>query len=62
MTWADGFTSPLKECMLQIFIALENPLPLAGIEPMNLGFNSKHATHYTTDDNNFYILWHLQLV
>jgi hypothetical protein len=28
---ADGFTSPLKEAALWIFIALKNPLPLLGL-------------------------------
>jgi hypothetical protein len=37
--------------MLQIFIKLKNPSPLAGFEPMNLGSNGKHANHYATEDN-----------
>jgi hypothetical protein len=28
--WADGFTSPPKKRVLQIFIALKNPSPLLG--------------------------------
>jgi hypothetical protein len=33
---ADGFTSPPKEGVLQIFITLNNPSPSAGIEPANI--------------------------
>jgi hypothetical protein len=33
------------------FITLNNPSPLAGYEPVNLGSNSKHANCYTTKDN-----------
>jgi hypothetical protein len=43
---ADGFTSPPKEGVLRIFIVFKDPLPSAGIEPANLGSNSKHAGHY----------------
>jgi hypothetical protein len=42
---ADGFTSPPKECILQIFIALKYPSPLAGFEPMQVVSNGKHANH-----------------
>jgi hypothetical protein len=45
---ANGFTSPPKEGMLQIFITLKNLLPSARIEPANFGSNGKHASHYTT--------------
>jgi hypothetical protein len=38
-----GFTSPPKEVVLQIFIALKNPSSLAGLEPANLGSNGKHC-------------------
>jgi hypothetical protein len=31
--------------MLQIFVALKNPLSLAGFKPTNLGSNSNHANH-----------------
>jgi hypothetical protein len=47
----DGFTSPSKAPVLQIFIALKNQSPSAGIEPANLGSNGKHTSHYTTEDN-----------
>jgi hypothetical protein len=40
---ADGFTSPLKEGVLRIFIALKNPSLSAGFEPANRESNSKHA-------------------
>jgi hypothetical protein len=39
---ASGFTSPLKEGVLRIFIAS------AGFEPTNLGSNGKHANHYSS--------------
>jgi hypothetical protein len=42
---ASGFISPPNEGVLWIFIALKNPWPLAGFEPMNLGSNRKHADH-----------------
>jgi hypothetical protein len=42
---ANGFTSPPKEGMLWIFIALKNPSPSAGFEPVNHGSNGKHASH-----------------
>jgi hypothetical protein len=37
---ADDFISIPKEDELQIFIALKNPSPSAGLEPANVGFNS----------------------
>jgi hypothetical protein len=40
----DGFTFPLKEAVLQIFIALKSPSTLVGIEPTNLGSSFKHVT------------------
>jgi hypothetical protein len=42
---ADGFTSPLKEVVLRIFITLKNPSTLVGIEPANLGSSGEHANH-----------------
>jgi hypothetical protein len=47
----DCFTSPLKEFMLHIFIALKNPLLSAGFEPTNLQSNGKHDNHdhYTAE-------------
>jgi hypothetical protein len=42
---------PPKEGMLQIFIALKNPSPSAGIIPMILPSNGKHASHYTNEDD-----------
>jgi hypothetical protein len=45
---ADGFTSPPKEIVLRIFIALKNPSPSSGFEPATLGSSGKHADHYTT--------------
>jgi hypothetical protein len=44
---ADGFTSPPKEGVLRIFIALKNPSPSTGFERVNLGSNDKHANNYT---------------
>jgi hypothetical protein len=48
---ADGFTSPPKEIVLQIFIALENPSSSAEFEPKNLGSNGKHNNHNTTEND-----------
>jgi hypothetical protein len=48
---AGAFTSPQKQGVLRIFIALKNPLPLTGFEPVNLGSVGKHANHYTTEDD-----------
>jgi hypothetical protein len=47
---ADGFTSPLKEGVLSIFIALKNPSPSARSEHANLESNGKQANHYNTED------------
>jgi hypothetical protein len=52
MTWADGFTFPPKEVVLQIFIALNNSLPSAGFELANLRSNGKHVNHYTVEATN----------
>jgi hypothetical protein len=41
----EGFTSPPKECMLQIFIASKSTALLTGFEPRNLGSNGKHSNH-----------------
>jgi hypothetical protein len=38
---ADGFTSPLKEGVLRIFIVLKNSSPSAGFEPVNFESNGK---------------------
>jgi hypothetical protein len=46
---ADGFTSPLKEGVIRIFIVLKNPSLSTGFEPANLGSNGKHANHCTTE-------------
>jgi hypothetical protein len=45
---ADGFTSPPKEGVLRIFVAVKNQSPSDGFEPVNIGPNIKHANHYTT--------------
>jgi hypothetical protein len=42
---ADGFTSPPKEVVLQIFITLKNPSTSVGIESVNLGSSGEHANH-----------------
>jgi hypothetical protein len=39
----DGFTSPPKEVVLQIFIILKNPSTLVGIEPANLRSSGEHG-------------------
>jgi hypothetical protein len=41
----DGFTSPLKEVVLRIFITLKIPSNSVGIEPANLGSSGEHANH-----------------
>jgi hypothetical protein len=33
------------------YLALKNPLPLAGIEAANRGFNGKNASLYTVEDD-----------
>jgi hypothetical protein len=38
----DGFTSPLKEVMLQTVMVLKNPSSSATSEPENLGSNGNH--------------------
>jgi hypothetical protein len=40
---ADSFTSPPKEGMLRIFVALKNPSPSAGFDPANPGSNGIQA-------------------
>jgi hypothetical protein len=40
-----GFTSPPKEGVLRIFMALKSPSPSVGFEPANLGSSGKHANH-----------------
>jgi hypothetical protein len=44
---ADGFTSPPKEVVLRIFMALKNPFLTARFETANLGSDNKHDNHYT---------------
>jgi hypothetical protein len=48
---ADGFTSPPKEVVLRIVIALKIPSLSAGFEPANLGSNGKHDNNYTTEND-----------
>jgi hypothetical protein len=43
---------PPKTVVLQIFIALKNPLSSAGFEPTNLGSDGAHANHYATGGAN----------
>jgi hypothetical protein len=45
-----GFTSPPKEGVLRIFIALKNSSPAAGFAPAKLDFICKHANYYTIED------------
>jgi hypothetical protein len=47
----DGFTSPPKEVVIRIFIALKTTSPSMGFEPMNLGANGKNNNHYITENN-----------
>jgi hypothetical protein len=44
------FTSPPKEGVLRIFIALKNPSSLQGLNPTNTGSGDKHTDHYTTEE------------
>jgi hypothetical protein len=44
----DGFTSPPKEVVIRIFIALKG-LSSSGFKPENLGSIGKHYNHYTTE-------------
>jgi hypothetical protein len=44
------FSARSKACC-EIFIALKYPSASAGSEPTYLGANSKHASHYTTEDD-----------
>jgi hypothetical protein len=48
---ADGFTSPLKQAVLQNFITLKNTSCSARFEPTNLGSNVNHNNHYTTKND-----------
>jgi hypothetical protein len=48
---AEGCTSPLKEVVLRIFIALKNTSSSAAFVPANLGSNGKHDYHYTTEND-----------
>jgi hypothetical protein len=41
----DGFTSPPKEVVFQIFIALKNLSLSVGIELANLGSSGEHTNH-----------------
>jgi hypothetical protein len=54
---ADGFTSPPKEAVLRIFIALKNPSLSAGFEPANRGSNSNHDNHYTIQNDTDKYRW-----
>jgi hypothetical protein len=54
----DGFSSPSKEGVMRIFVALKNLSPSAGFEPANLGSSWKHANHYTTEDENIHTHTH----
>jgi hypothetical protein len=47
----DGFTSPPKEVVLRIFIAVKNESLWAGPEPANLGSSGKHDNHFSTNND-----------
>jgi hypothetical protein len=49
------------EGVLRIFIALRNPSPSAELEPAKVGYNGKHANHYTTDDDSVWVTYEDQL-
>jgi hypothetical protein len=51
---ASSFTSPQKEGVLRIFIALTNPAPSSRFEPSNLRSNGKNANHYTAKDDSVF--------
>lgn len=66
---ASGFTSsPLKEVLLWILIAIKNPSLSSGFEPMNLGSSGMRADHYTTENKligislSQYRLWRIDRV
>jgi hypothetical protein len=42
---AGGFNFPLKEVVLQIFIAFKNPLSSVGFQPVSLESKGKHNNH-----------------
>jgi hypothetical protein len=44
-TWDDSFTSPPKEVVQRIFIAIKYVSSSAGFEPANLGSNRKHDNY-----------------
>jgi hypothetical protein len=47
------FTSPPKDVVLLIFIALKNPSSSVGFETTNLGSNGEHVKHFTTEATAF---------
>jgi hypothetical protein len=49
-----GYTSPVKEGMLQIFISLKNPLPWLGLNPWTFGPVASTLNHYTTEATAHY--------
>jgi hypothetical protein len=51
MTQGRRLYVPYEEGALRIFIAVKNPSLSAGLEPVNLMSNCKHAKDYTTEDN-----------
>jgi hypothetical protein len=49
----DGFTYLPNEIVLRIFVALKNSSSSAGLEPVNLGSNGKHATNRPSRVSSF---------
>jgi hypothetical protein len=47
----NSFTSPLKEVVLRICVALKNPSSSAGFEPSKRGSSGKHDSHYTAEND-----------
>jgi hypothetical protein len=59
---SDGFTAPLKEGVLRVFIVLKYPSPSEGFDPANIGSNGKHANHDTMRRLSVIMIWYLKLV
>jgi hypothetical protein len=51
---ADAFTSPPKEVVLRIFIALKIHRP-ATLDPSNFVSSGRYANHYTTEATSMFI-------
>jgi hypothetical protein len=52
----EGFSSPPKEGVLLIFVAVKSPTSSAGFEPENLGSKGKHPNHKITEADKLQLL------